>query len=284
MQHPYAAFVGGVEKPARYLGGEYQSVRKDWDSVDVRVALAFPDVYDIGMSHLGTKILYSLLNKHPRIACERAFAPWVDMEARAARARAAAGHARERAAAARVRRGRHLAAVRADLHQRADAARPRRHPAARGRSRRGRIRWCSAAGPTATHPEPVAPFFDALPHRRGRGGAARAAALSMGAHASAQGCRGASGSIRAGRARRRLRAGAVHDRRRRRAPGSRWSTAPLDPRVPRAVDARRGSRTSTQYPFPIGHAGAVRRGGVRSRRRSRSRAAAPRAAASARRA
>ncbi len=81
MPHPYAEFVGRVEKPARYLGGEYQSIHKDPSTVDVRVALAFPDVYDIGMSHLGTKILYSLLNKQPRIACERAFAPWVDMEA-----------------------------------------------------------------------------------------------------------------------------------------------------------------------------------------------------------
>ncbi len=79
--HPYESFVGRVEKPARYLGGEYQSVRKDLAAVDVTVALAFPDVYDVGMSHLGTKILYSLLNAHPRIACERAFAPWVDMEA-----------------------------------------------------------------------------------------------------------------------------------------------------------------------------------------------------------
>src|SRR5437016_14410365 len=79
MPHPYADFVGRVEKPARYLGGEYQSVRKD--VADVRIALAFPDIYDIGMSHLGTKILYSLLNKHPQIACERAFTPWVDMEA-----------------------------------------------------------------------------------------------------------------------------------------------------------------------------------------------------------
>ena len=81
MPHPYAEFVGRVEKPARYLGGEYQSILKDPATVDVRVALAFPDVYDIGMSHLGTKILYSLLNKQPRIACERAFTPWVDMEA-----------------------------------------------------------------------------------------------------------------------------------------------------------------------------------------------------------
>src|SRR5258706_3709152 len=81
MQHPYAEFVGRVEKPARYLGGEYQSVKKDPAAVDVRIALAFPDVYDIGMSHLGTKILYSLLNRDRRIACERAFAPWSDLEA-----------------------------------------------------------------------------------------------------------------------------------------------------------------------------------------------------------
>ncbi len=79
MRHVYADFIDRVAKPARYLGGEYMSVVKDGD-VDARVCLAFPDVYDIGMSHLGTKIIYSLLNKHPRIACERAFAPWTDME------------------------------------------------------------------------------------------------------------------------------------------------------------------------------------------------------------
>ncbi len=81
MRHIYADFVDRVNKPARYLGGEYQSVHKDPATVDARIVLAFPDVYDIGMSHLGTKILYSLLNKHPRIACERAFTPWLDMEA-----------------------------------------------------------------------------------------------------------------------------------------------------------------------------------------------------------
>ena len=79
--HPYAAFLQSVQKPARYVGGEYQQVRKNPDEVDARVCLSFPDVYDVGMSHLGTKILYSVLNKNPRIACERAFAPWVDMEA-----------------------------------------------------------------------------------------------------------------------------------------------------------------------------------------------------------
>jgi radical SAM family uncharacterized protein/radical SAM-linked protein len=80
MRHPYAAFMHQVEKPSRYLGGEYQEVRKDPSTTDARVCLAFPDVYEIGMSHLGTKILYGILNKHPRIACERAFAPWVDCE------------------------------------------------------------------------------------------------------------------------------------------------------------------------------------------------------------
>src|SRR5204862_997844 len=80
MRHPYADFIQKVEKPARYLGGEFQSVTKDPASVEVTMALAFPDLYDIGMSHLGTKILYSVLNKDPRIAAERCFAPWPDLE------------------------------------------------------------------------------------------------------------------------------------------------------------------------------------------------------------
>ncbi|HWN66910.1 MAG TPA: TIGR03960 family B12-binding radical SAM protein [Haliangium sp.] len=81
MRHLYADFIDRVAKPARYLGGEYLSVVKPAGDVDARMALAFPDVYDIGMSHLGTKIIYSVLNRHPRIAAERAFTPWVDMEA-----------------------------------------------------------------------------------------------------------------------------------------------------------------------------------------------------------
>ncbi|MCX5744951.1 MAG: TIGR03960 family B12-binding radical SAM protein [Proteobacteria bacterium] len=80
MRHLYADFIDRVSKPMRYLGGEYQSVVKTGPEIEARVCLAFPDVYDIGMSHLGTKIIYSLLNKDPRIACERAFAPWTDME------------------------------------------------------------------------------------------------------------------------------------------------------------------------------------------------------------
>src|ERR1700759_3376958 len=78
--HPYAEFVHRVEKPARYLGGEYGAVKKDWDAVQARICLAFPDIYDIGMSHLGFKILYKILNDDPRTLAERAYAPWVDME------------------------------------------------------------------------------------------------------------------------------------------------------------------------------------------------------------
>ncbi len=80
--HPYAAFLHEVEKPARYIGGEYNQVVKDPASVRVQLALAFPDLYDIGMSHLGTKILYKLINDQSDMLCERAFAPWPDMEAK----------------------------------------------------------------------------------------------------------------------------------------------------------------------------------------------------------
>ena len=80
-RHPYAAFLAQVQKPSRYVGGEYNQVRKDPATVRARFCLAFPDAYEIGMSHLGSKILYSLLNQTPGIACERVFAPWLDMEA-----------------------------------------------------------------------------------------------------------------------------------------------------------------------------------------------------------
>ena len=70
----------GVSKPARYTGGEWNSVVKSDKGIDCRVALCFPDLYEIGMSHLGLKILYSVLNGREDIACERSFAPWHDME------------------------------------------------------------------------------------------------------------------------------------------------------------------------------------------------------------
>ncbi len=82
MRHPYAEFLNKVEKPARYLGRRVPGGSQGPGAqVAARICLAFPDVYEIGMSHLGTKILYAVLNKDRRIACERAFAPWVDMEA-----------------------------------------------------------------------------------------------------------------------------------------------------------------------------------------------------------
>jgi len=69
-----------VQKPTRYTGGELNSVMKDKEKVDCRFGFCFPDTYEIGMSHLGMKILYHGLNKREDTWCERVFAPWVDME------------------------------------------------------------------------------------------------------------------------------------------------------------------------------------------------------------
>lgn len=69
-----------VEKPIRYTGGELNSCIKNLDDIDCRIAFCFPDVYEIGMSHLGLKILYDLYNRRSDVYCERVFAPWVDME------------------------------------------------------------------------------------------------------------------------------------------------------------------------------------------------------------
>lgn len=71
-----------VEKPGRYTGDEWNIIRKDWDSIRVKFALAFPDIYDIGMGHLGYKILYHILNQRKDTLAERVYAPWVDMEAK----------------------------------------------------------------------------------------------------------------------------------------------------------------------------------------------------------
>src|SRR5512137_2475536 len=71
-----------VSKPSRYIATEWNSVAKDPARVEVRVALAFPDVYEIGMSHLGLKILYQLLNDRAEVMAERVYAPWLDAETR----------------------------------------------------------------------------------------------------------------------------------------------------------------------------------------------------------
>src|SRR5580658_3103680 len=160
-EHPYASFVHLVQKPARYIGGEFGSCRKEWDAVEARVCLAFPDVYDIGMSHLGFKILYKVLNDDARTLAERAYAPWIDMEAQL--------------------RARRLPLVSCET------ARPLRDFDVVGFSLQFELTYTNvlamldlggialraedrdedaplvlAGGPSATHPEPLAPFLDAV--------------------------------------------------------------------------------------------------------------------------
>ena len=79
MNEKIDALLRQVQRPARYVGGEYNQVVKDKADVDVRFAFCFPDTYEIGMSNLGMKILYGVLNDMPGVWCERVFAPWGDM-------------------------------------------------------------------------------------------------------------------------------------------------------------------------------------------------------------
>lgn len=69
-----------IDKPARYIGGEINSVKKDLNAVDVRFAMCFPDVYEIGMSHLGIQILYHMFNMRDDVYCERVYSPWTDLD------------------------------------------------------------------------------------------------------------------------------------------------------------------------------------------------------------
>ena len=80
MERKLERILPKVQKPARYTGGEYNAVVKDKSTVTTRVALCFPDTYEIGMSNLGIRILYGLMNQLPEVWCERVFAPWGDME------------------------------------------------------------------------------------------------------------------------------------------------------------------------------------------------------------
>ena len=84
-----------VQKPVRYIGGEYGAVIKDPEKVDVRFAFLFPDTYEVGMSHLGMRILYHIINRREDTWCERTFTPWVDMAAEDAQRGHPAVHARE---------------------------------------------------------------------------------------------------------------------------------------------------------------------------------------------
>jgi hypothetical protein len=73
-----------VQKPARYTGGEFNEIKKDPDSIRVNIAFCFPDTYEIGMSNLGMRILYGVMNQMDGVWCQRVFAPWGDMEEAAA--------------------------------------------------------------------------------------------------------------------------------------------------------------------------------------------------------
>ena len=69
-----------IEKPARYIGHEVNSVMKDKNAVDIRFAMCFPEVYEVGMSHLGIQILYDMFNRREDTWCERVYSPWIDLD------------------------------------------------------------------------------------------------------------------------------------------------------------------------------------------------------------
>ena len=80
-EHPYTPFIARVKKPAQYLGEEHGQRRTEWEADTTKVCLAFPDLYEVGMSHLGFRILYSIVNDQPDMLAERVYAPWTDLEA-----------------------------------------------------------------------------------------------------------------------------------------------------------------------------------------------------------
>ena len=159
--HPYASFLHQVEKPARYAGGEAGQTRKDWSAAEARVCLAFPDVYDIGMSHLGYKILYRVLNDDPRLLAERCYTPWVDME-RELRQRELPLVSLESAHALCdfdvVGLSLQYELTYTNCLTLLDLGRIPLRTADRGEG----DPLVVAGGPTATHPEPMAPFLDAI--------------------------------------------------------------------------------------------------------------------------
>jgi radical SAM family uncharacterized protein/radical SAM-linked protein len=161
MRHPYADFLSAVEKPSRYVGGEYHEVRKPPEAVRARVCLAFPDVYEIGMSHLGTKILYSVLNKTDGIACERVFAPWLDCEAEL-RQRGLPVLTLESASSLRAFDVVGFSLQYELTYTNVLAILDLSGIPLRAADRGDGEPLILCGGPTATHPEPLAPFVDAF--------------------------------------------------------------------------------------------------------------------------
>lgn len=161
FDHPYAPFLSLVSKPTRYTGSEHGIVRKDWNSVDVRVCLAFPDIYDIGMSHLGYRILYKILNDAPRVLAERCYTPWIDMQEQLRK------HGLPLASLESVRPLRDFDVVGFSLQFELTYTNILLMLEMGGIPLRGQERGeddplVIAGGPVATHAEPMAPFFDAI--------------------------------------------------------------------------------------------------------------------------
>jgi len=161
LDHPYAAFLQRVEKPTRYTGREHGSRSKDWSAVEARICLAFPDVYDIGMSHLGYRILYKILNDDPRTLAERCYTPWVDLQAEL-RARGLPLVSLESARPLRdfdvVGFSLQFELTYTNILAMLDLGGIPLRSAARGED----DPLVVAGGPVATHAEPMADFFDAL--------------------------------------------------------------------------------------------------------------------------
>jgi radical SAM family uncharacterized protein/radical SAM-linked protein len=160
-EHPYARFIDRVHKPAQYLGGEQGEVRKSWDEASCRICLAFPDLYEIGMSHLGYKILYDIVNRRPELLAERAYAVLPDMERELRR------HGQPLCSLESARPLRQFNIVGFSLQyeltytnvlQVLDLAKI----PLRGNQRTEADPLVIAGGPTATHAEPLAPFIDAF--------------------------------------------------------------------------------------------------------------------------
>ncbi len=159
VANPYASFLNDVMKPARYIGNEHNLTKKDWEQCKSKVALCFPDTYEIGMSHLGFKILYDEINRIPDLLAERCFTPWVDME--------------------KELRERNLPLVSLESYKPLSefdivgfslqyemsysnilTMLDLSNIPLRAENRRNEDPFVIAGGPCATHPEPLAPFID----------------------------------------------------------------------------------------------------------------------------
>ena len=158
-----------VIRPARYTGGEWNSIVKDWENTPIKVALAYPDTYEIGMSNMAIPILYEILNRQADVLAERVYAPWVDMEAALRREQHPPFQPGKPAPAQRLRHHRVFAGVRALLHQRAEHAGPGRHT----RPRCGKGRFSPAdyrRGQLHAEPGADGRLHRCLCHRRRRRG------------------------------------------------------------------------------------------------------------------